>query len=59
MKNLLKKEVFTVKQQKELKVVTFGSPSVESLTKEEQKNFYITLLARMLELYKQKLNKED
>ena len=59
MKNLLKKEVFTVKKQKELKVVTFGSPSVESLTKEEQKNFYITLLARMLELYKQKLNKED
>lgn len=59
MKNLLKKEVFTVKKQKELKVVAFGSPSVESLTKEEQKNFYITLLARMLELYKQKLNKED
>lgn len=48
-----------MKKQKELKVVTFGSPSVESLTKEEQKNFYITLLARMLELYKQKLNKED
>ncbi len=58
MKNLPKKEVFTVKQQKELKVVKFGSPCIESLTKEEQKNFYITLLARILELYKEKLNKE-
>ncbi len=48
-----------MKQQKELQVVTFGTPDVESLTKEEQKNFYITLLARVLELYKQKLQKED
>ena len=48
-----------MKKHLELKVVNIGSPSIESLTKEEQKTFYSTLLARISQLYKEKNNKEE
>ena len=45
--------------QKEFKTEILGNVCIENLTDEQQHNFYITLFARILELYKQKLEKES
>ncbi len=48
-----------MKDQKEFKVEVFGSASIENLPEEQQRNFYITLFARILELYKEKKQNEE
>ena len=48
-----------MKKQQNLKIVAIGSPSVSALSEQEQKHFYITLLSRILELYKEKKLKDS
>ena len=48
-----------MKKKKEFKVEIFGSASIENLPEEQQRNFYITLFARILEMYKKKLENEN
>ena len=48
-----------MKRNQELKVITFGSPDVADLSESEQKTFYVTLLARILELYKNKKQRKE
>ena len=48
-----------MKKDKNFEVVTFGSPDISTLSENEQKTFYVTLLARILELYKDKKSKES
>ncbi len=45
-----------MKNKTEIKVTTYGTASVSSLTESERKNFYITLLNRIQELYKNSQN---
>ena len=55
----LKKEVNIMKKQPKLELVTIGSPSISALSETEQKHFYMTLLAQILKLYKEKKQKEN
>lgn len=48
-----------MKNQQEFKTEIVGSVSIENLTEEQQHNFYITLFARILELYKQKIENKE
>ena len=48
-----------MKKQQEFKVEIIGSASIDNLPKEQQHNFYITLFARILELYKEKKKNEE
>ena len=57
--NHLKKEVNIMKKQPKLELVTIGSPSISALSETEQKHFYMTLLAQILKLYKEKKQKEN
>ena len=41
-----------MKKQKEIKIIKRGSFNVDTLSEQEQKTFYMTLLSRILELYK-------
>lgn len=41
-----------MKKQKEIKIIKRGSFNVDTLSEQEQRTFYATLLARILELYK-------
>lgn len=43
-----------MKKQPKLELVTIGSPSISELSETEQKHFYMTLLAQILKLYKEK-----
>ncbi len=42
-----------------INVTTVGSPDLEKLNEYEQKSFYLTLLARILELRKEQLEKKE
>ena len=53
------KEVIPMKKQKELELVAIGHPDIFELSESEQRNFYITLLTRILELYKEKKEREE
>lgn len=44
---------------KDLKVESVGKPDVNSLLESEQKTFYITLLARILEQRRQQLEEQQ
>lgn len=48
-----------MKKQKELELVAIGHPDIFELSESEQRNFYITLLTRILELYKEKKEREE
>ena len=54
----LKKGVNIMKKQPKLELVTIGSPSISELSEAEQKHFYMTLLAQILKLYKERKQKE-
>lgn len=54
-----KKEVIPMKKQRELELVAIGHPDIFELSESEQRNFYITLLTRILELYKEKKEREE
>lgn len=41
-----------MKKQKEIKIIKCGSFDIDTFSEQEQKTFYMTLLARILELYK-------
>ena len=41
-----------MKKQKEIKIIKRGSFDIDTLSEQEQKTFYMTLLARILEIYK-------
>ena len=41
-----------MKKQKEIKIIKRGSFDIGTLSEQEQKTFYMTLLARILEIYK-------
>ena len=43
---------------KEIKTTIIGSTDVNLLSEQEQKTFYATMLARILELYRQQKEKE-
>ncbi|MBQ9716283.1 MAG: hypothetical protein IJV77_07765 [Clostridia bacterium] len=43
---------------KEIKTTIIGHADVNSLSEQEQKTFYTTMLARILELYRQQKEKE-
>lgn len=47
-----------MKKQPKLELVTIGSPSISELSEAEQKHFYMTLLAQILKLYKERKQKE-
>ena len=40
--------------EREVKIITHGSIDIEQMSEAEQRAFYATLLARMLELYREK-----
>ncbi len=42
-----------------INVTTVGTPDIDKLGENEQKSFYLTLLARVLELRKQQLEKQE
>lgn len=46
-------------KQQEITITTHGEPSIETLTESEARAFYATLLARVLELYRQKRLKHE
>lgn len=48
-----------MKKQPKLELVTIGSPSISALSETEQKHFYMTLLAQILKLYKERKQNED
>ena len=48
-----------MKKQPKLELVTIGSTSISALSETEQKHFYMTLLAQILKLYKEKKQKEN
>lgn len=48
-----------MKKQPKLELVTIGSPSISALRETEQKHFYMTLLAQILKLYKERKQKEN
>ena len=41
-----------MKKEQQLKIIKRGCVDIDRLSEEEQKTFYITLFARILELYK-------
>ena len=43
---------------KEIKTTIIGSADVNLLSEQEQKTFYATMLARILEIYRQQKEKE-
>ncbi len=48
-----------MKKEKNFEVVTFGSPDISALSESEQKTFYVTLLAKILQLYKEKKQQKE
>ncbi len=42
-----------------INVTTVGTPNIDKLTEYERKSFYLTLLARVLELRKQQLEDKE
>jgi len=44
--------------EKETKIITHGEVDAKNLGEEEQRAFYISLLARILELYREEKGKE-
>ncbi len=40
-------------------IITNGEPNLENLSKEEERNFYLTLLARVIEYYREKREAEE
>ena len=48
-----------MKKNKPLVIKTVGEPNLDHLTEGEQKTFYITMLARILELRRQQLEEQQ
>lgn len=48
-----------MKKIKPMEIKTVGEPNLDHLTEGEQKTFYITMLARILELRRQQLEEQQ
>ena len=48
-----------MKKSKPIEIKTVGEPNLDHLTEGEQKTFYITMLARILELRRQQLEEQQ